>query len=214
MRSVSLLLALSCLAPAVASASNEIRVSAPIRGSSAWQDIASEVSEWSNVGSPSNCGPGGPLASEFTAGTMFSQTLSGCTQAQSRTVRQLTRNSVTGETRLVSTSTEVRILSDYSFTQQVMGTSNKVCQYNLASPVYNWTSASEKQSDASLYGTRLTWNGEVFGQTIYTGPINTPFDHFDKGGYRYTRGTYKESSILNEAKKLYYFQYSICREPI
>ncbi|MBD8615588.1 hypothetical protein [Pseudomonas sp. CFBP 13719] len=214
MRSVSLLLACSCLSSAMAVASNEIRVSAPIRGSSAWQDIANEVSDWSNVGSASNCGPGSPAASEFSAGTLFTQTLSGCTQAQSRTVRQLTGNSVTGETRLISTSTEERVLSDYSYTQQGVGTNSKVCQYDSSSPVYRWVSGSENPSDPALYGTKLSWNDESWGQTFYTVPINTPFDYYDKGGYRYTRGAYRESTVLSEAKKISYHYFAICREPL
>lgn len=215
MRAASLFFALSCLASASAMASNEIRVSAPIKGGSSWQDIASEISDWANVGPASNCAAGVPAASEFSAGTSFTQTFSGCTQAQSRTISQMTQNPVTGETKVVSQTTEERVLSDYSYSKQASGTSNKVCQYSLeGSSTYSWVEGAQHQSDQATYGIQLRWNGVVSGQTFYSAPINTFFDHLDKDGYRYTRGAYRESAVMNELKQVYYFNYAICREPL
>lgn len=212
MRSTSLVFTLTCLASAGAFASNEIRISAPIKGSSAWQEMASEYSEWANIGDPSHCTSMTPVSGEVSAGKAFTQTLSGCTQAQSRTVTELSRNSATGEVKAVSTLTEQRVLSDYSYARQSVGTSSTACEYS--DPSSAWVEGGEKQSDPSYYGTALSWHGTTFGQTIYSGPINEPFDHLDKDGYRYTRGQFKDSSFLNEPKKLYYFRYEICRTPL
>lgn len=213
MRTASVLIALSCLASASAIASNEIRVSAPIRGTSSWLDIAAQTSDWLNVGGASNCSSISPDAGSFSSGISFTQTLSGCTQTQSRTVSQRAQNSSTGEIRVVSTTTEERIIADYSYTAQAVGSNPQVCKYE-SSPQFSWVEGGEKQTDESYYGTSLTWNGETFGQTIYSGPINTPIDHLDRNGYRYTRGNYRESETLNEVRKLFYFRYSICRQPL
>ncbi|WP_147480885.1 hypothetical protein [Pseudomonas amygdali] len=211
-RSASLVFTLTCLASVGAIAANEIRISAPIKGSSVWQDMASEFSDWVNIGDPSNCTSVTPAAGEVSAGKVFTQTLSGCTQAQSRTVTELLRNSATGEVKAVSTLNEQRVLSDYSYAKQGVGTSNTTCEYS--DPGTSWVEGGERQSDPSYYGTALSWNGMTFGQTIYSGPINEPFDHLDKDGYRYTRGQFKESSFLNEPRKLYYFRYEICKTPL
>jgi hypothetical protein len=153
-----------------------------------------------------------PEASSVFKGQPFVQTLSGCSQPQTRTATKVLVNQSTGEIKTTTSSQEHRVLADYSYDQQAVGTSLTECRYISQGSRTVWSEKGLDQNSAGDYGTGIYWNGDNFGTATYSVPVKKPLNFFDNGGYRYTRGVYQGREATT--KGLSFFHYAICRTPI
>jgi hypothetical protein len=201
-------LALALCMQAPAFADNVIRMNAPIAQGNPWRAAPTEYGDWKNASAPTGC-TYSPLASTIAAGTSFQQTASGCTVHQTQTVVKKEVNSRTGDTRIVSQSTEDRDLTGYTYTLQSVGTkaADTNCTYTTANSWIELFSAS-----GPSLGLILTYEGVQKYNNFTPSGAQVPKGSFTPQGdnFNYSRGTFYASASGNG---YVYAYYGVCRTP-
>lgn len=179
-----------------------------------WQDLPPVYGTWTNSGSLTNCTTKTPLENTIASGTPFTQTVSGCKQVQTRTVR-IDQISSKGTTKQGTTTNENQTLSNVSGTIQSVGTKvGPVCSISQTSPVTRWQEISYLTTDSSIFGYRIYNNGVNLNSTGVVSPPTTinRIPSVTSGGYIYTRGAFVNKTTYYE--NIYYYNFEICKTPI
>lgn len=178
-------------------------------------DLPTVYTNWTNVGSPTNCTTKSPLENTIDNNTPFTQTLAGCSQQQSRTARTDQQGSY-GTLRTGQVITENKTLTDYTYTAQAIGT--KVvndCDFSQMSDTPSrWSDVAKTESDTTNYGYILQWKGTTITSDINSGIPRERVSSYTAGGYVYTRSVYKDSGDFNTRLGLKYFYYQVCRSTV
>lgn len=178
-------------------------------------DLPTVYTTWANVGGPTNCTTKNPLENTIDNNTQFTQTLSGCTQQQSRTARTDQQGSY-GTIKTGQVITENKTLTDYTYTTQATGTKPVTdCDFSHSGTVPSrWYDVAQAETSANNAGYGLQWKGTTVSNTINSGISRAKVNSYTAGGYVYTRGVFKESGEYNANLGLKYFYYQVCREAV
>lgn len=179
-----------------------------------WNDLPTVYGAWTNSGSPTNCTTKTPLENTIASGTPFTQTVSGCKQVQTRTVR-IDQISSKGTTKQGIATNENQTLSNVSGTIQSVGTKlAPVCEISQTSPVTRWQEISYLTTDARVFGYRIFDKGVALNNTSIVSPPTTlpRVPSVTSGGYIYTRGALVNRTTYYET--IYYYNFEICKTPI
>lgn len=157
-----------------------------------WAATTPTYTEWVNSGGIYGCSNWTPDPATVTTGQSFDQTATDCKQNQTRSRQEREQETTTLAIRdLGSPIVENQTITVPS-TRTATGTKIvKVCNYK-----YENTTVAKYGSEYKYF-----WGGTNLGTSSGT--------TFIKSGYKYTRGTYKQS--YNNYVKIDY--YEICREP-
>ena len=145
---------------------NIIRILAPISGSAEWALSESTVSVWANTGGLYDCGTQAPLASSIPTGLTFTQTFSGCSQDQERSIQKNRVNRHTGELQAYgSPATERQVLKDQQGSAQLVGTRNvETFNADIVAGILDGNRAvGYRRQIGGVYsfGTSMTGNGSL-----------------------------------------------------
>lgn len=177
-----------------------------------WEDTDSLYSAWTNTSSPSNCKNQAPLENTIPVGQSYEKTMSQCDMSQERTVtKQLIRHD-TGEVKANGEYQENRVINDYTYKIQSVGTLvAEECRYSNSSQTYYWYDISRAEGATDGQGSLLMWNSVQIKSTLSSSNGSQPTE-FIVGSYKYKRSIYKEKTKRNET--MWYVFYQICRTPI
>lgn len=178
-----------------------------------WQYLPPVYGAWTN-GSLTNCTTKTPLENTIDSGTPFTQTVSGCKQVQTRTVR-IDQISSKGTTKQGITTNENQTLSNVSGTIQSVGTKvGPVCSISQSGSVSRWQEISYLTTDARVFGYRIYADGVSLSSTGVISPPTTinRIPSVTTGGYVYTRGAFVNKTTYYET--IYYYNFEICKTPI
>lgn len=177
-----------------------------------WVETNPQYSDWSNIGSPSNCKVQTPLENTIALGVSYEKTMSQCTQSQERTVTTQLIRPATGEIKPNGSKKEQRTINDYTYKVQSTGTlPQEECRYSQSGKTFYWYDISRSQGATDGIGSVLMWDSTVIKNTVNVGSGMRPTE-FTVGTYKYKRSTYQSQSQYNSS--LWYMFYQICRTPI
>lgn len=192
---------------------NGLTGSKPFEPAETWKDLPPVYGTWTNKGAATNCTTKTPLENTVALGTSFTQTLSGCMQQQTRTVR-IDQISSKGTTKTGVATNENQTLSNYSYTAIAIGTKEvPVCNFSNTVPYTRWYDVSKQAGDSSNIGYYLEWNSNSFVNTV-DGSYKSRVNSYTSGGYVYTRGALKLTQIYDSRAGLYFYYYEACRSPL
>jgi len=158
--------------------------------------------EWAKSGTPYNCKNIGPMEDTFNEGTVFTKNYNDCSQDYTRT-----------KTYKGVNTTESQTLQGFNYSVQSVGTRSVTeCAPYATNNNYRWIDVAKQQLGTPNYKYELWWNGKALA-FLTDKPVTTAADKtFTTGGYVYSRGEYKESTVRNSDYK--YFYYQVCRKPV
>ena len=182
-----------------------------------WQVTAPAYSAWINQGAATNCSTNTPAVNTITLGTIFTQTVGGCTQTQTQTVTTQEKNRYTNELRPTGTSTTNRTLTDYSYSTTAVGTKTVVscpAWVGTAANRYLWAEVGQFPDDFNPYGYQISWAGSDLFNNINPTASTTKMTSYTSDGYKYTRGQLKLTQGYYSPRGLNIYYYEVCRTPI
>ena len=165
-----------------------------------WEDTSPINGSWVNTDQPYECSNWSPATTTKAIGEQFTQTATDCKQKQTRQVQLRSKDKISGQIKIIETTTETQIINNQNDTKLAIGNKPaEECKYVYITA--NGNGAANYYISADGGNSYAYWNGLAVGKGAGSNPTV-----YVKDGYRYY-----STKVM---RMIVFVYYDICRRPI